>query len=323
MPLQMDAATLELTQLIALQPEKDTQSVTHSNQIQINLNMSATHFWINGKIKATSEAMIHVSDLGLLRGMGIFDYFLVEKGKAIFMKEHIDRFFRSAKHLDMTIPVSKSELAAAIKEVLQVNKEKNAAIRIVLTGGYAADGYTYNGQNNLLILQHNFVAHDPGLHQRGMHLMTYSHQRILPEVKSTNYLLPIILKKDMDAISADDVLYHFDNRVSETSRANFFIIDSKGVLITSVGNVLKGITRNKTIEVARQVMEVEVRPFTIEEMWAAEEAFITSTTKGILAVTKIDNKVFGNGQPGEKTLFLVGRLNNLMKTHVASSATIL
>ncbi len=103
--------------------------------------------------------------------------------------------------------------------------------------------------------------------------------------------------------------------VSETSRANFFIINQEGTLITSTGNVLEGITRNKTLEIAKDKMNVEVRPFTIEEMWDAKEVFITSTTKGVLAVTKIDNKVVGNGRPGEKTLFLAELLNKLVAEH--------
>ncbi len=278
---------------------------------------------VNGQVTPSAQSVLQISDLGLLRGYGIFDYFLIREGKTVFMSEHIQRFFRSAAQLKMEVPFTERELVGQVADLVKANGIADAGIRLLLTGGYADDGYTPSGTCNCLILQHRYAIPGPELYAQGIHLMLHNYQRDLPEVKSTNYLVPVALQERLRDIGADDVLYHFNDFVSETSRANLFIITQDGRLVTSTGNVLKGITRNKLLPLAEKVMPVEERLFTLTELREAAEAFITSTTKGVLAVTRIDQQPVADGKPGSKTLTLAEHLKEFSKNHLATKTALI
>ena len=93
---------------------------------------------------------------------------------------------------------------------------------------------------------------------------------------------------------ADDLLYHFKNQVSESPRSNFFLITAGDTVVTPADNMLKGITRNNLIKVAKDHFAVEERTVTVKELATAKAAFITSTTKQILPVRQIDDVAYSD-----------------------------
>jgi D-alanine transaminase/branched-chain amino acid aminotransferase len=133
---------------------------------------------------------------------------------------------------------------------------------------------------------------------RSIALMTYAHQRQLPDVKTIDYLMAIWLQPLLREKGADDVLYHHNGVIAECPRANFFLVTAEGTLVTPAANVLKGITRMKVLEVARGQFATEERDVLLDEVRTAKEAFITSTTKHVLPVTLIDGLPVGNGMIG-------------------------
>jgi branched-chain amino acid aminotransferase len=259
---------------------------------------------VNGELSPIKEAKIQITDLGLLRGFGIFDFFTIKNSKPVFMQDHLNRFYNSAKLMQLDIAYSQEELTDQILKLVQVNGLENAAIRLVLTGGYSPDGFTPD-KPNLLILQHPYKDVDPSIYEKGCKLITYEHTRVLPEVKTTSYFIPILLSKKMAEENAVDVLYHDSNGwITETSRSNFFIISSEGKLVTPNKNILRGITRMHTLEVAYDQLEIEKRDLNMSELSTAREAFITSTTKGVLPIVQVGTQVIGNGKPGKVTKHL-------------------
>ncbi|MBL4755492.1 MAG: aminotransferase class IV, partial [Flavobacteriales bacterium] len=119
-----------------------------------------------------------------------------------------------------------------------------------------------------------------------------------------HYLNAIKLQPLKEKYGVFDLLYHFKGSVLECPRNNFFIFKDK-VLITAGDDVLKGVTRKKILELAAGVFEVQERRLTLAELWEADEAFISGTTKRIIPVVKIDDQQIGDGQVGECTQKLI------------------
>lgn len=258
------------------------------------------YYNLNGKLTQANEVSLHVSDLSILRGFGIFDYFLVKKYEPLFLKDYLGRFYTSAEKLGLDVPVNQNELIRLIKELIAANGLSEAGIRLVLTGGYALDSYTPTAPN-LIIMEHEFKAPPAWQFDQGIRLLTYGHQRELPEIKSINYLTGIRLQAKLKAQQADYLLYHDQSIIRESDRSNFFGITEDGVLVTPHEKILLGITRKQLIRLASEVMPVEEREVNLEEIPKFREAFLTSSTKGVMPVVQIDEHSLGDGKPGDLT----------------------
>lgn len=271
------------------------------------------YYDVNGGLRQKYTASFRLDDLGLLRGYGIFDYFLVRQGVPMFFDDYTERFYRSARLLGLEVPVSTTELCQRIARLLEANREKDTAIRLLLTGGYADDSYTPI-EPNFAIMQHSMPTVAPERYEEGIKLMLYRHLREVPEVKSTNYLTGILIREQLRQAGAPEVLYHDGRLVSESARSNFFIITAEGVLVTPADQVLHGVTRKHVLALARQAgIRTEERDLALSELSTAAEAFLTSTIKGVLPVVQIDDIRIGDGKPGP-----VSRgLRELWQNHVA------
>ncbi len=254
--------------------------------------------YFNGEIIPVSDARIGLDDLALVRGFGIFDFFIFERFQPRFLDEYLDRFFRSANYLGLQSPASKGELRLAIHELIAANEQADGCIRLVLTGGYAKDGFT-PGKGNLFVLQMAMYGPPTEQYEHGAKLATYQHQRELPNVKSINYLSGIYLLPWLKERDAHYVLYHDGKYLRESDRSNFFMVTQDDVLVTPKEKILEGITRKKVLEQALKAgRKVEVREVLLTELKDAKEAFLTNTTKGALPVCMIDGQAVGNGKPG-------------------------
>ncbi|MFZ1749963.1 MAG: aminotransferase class IV [Saprospiraceae bacterium] len=246
--------------------------------------------FLNGKIIPTSDASLNINDLALLRGYGVFDFFRVIDGRAIFLEDYLDRFERSVDGLGLKLQYQRSELKNNILELIKLNHAPLLGIKIVCTGGYATDGYTPT-DTNLFMLAKPFQFYP---YLKDLKLMKVEHQRELHQIKSINYLMPVSLIPKMRTINADDVLYHLNGQISESSRSNIFIIKND-VLITPDTGILEGITRKKILAFAEEILPLEIRPVTLEELAEADEVFLTASTKRISPVTAIDDISYDRG----------------------------
>ncbi|MBC7409731.1 MAG: aminotransferase class IV [Arcicella sp.] len=253
--------------------------------------------YLNGEILPAEKAQLHVSDLGLLRGYGIFDFFRSIDGQPVFMEDHLDRFENSARLMGLPIPESRDKLREIIYEIIRLNPQKLLGVKMIMTGGYSEDGYTPSSKSNLVVIGKPFEFKPADV---GMKLMTLEYRREIPEIKTLNYIVPIRAIQQMKAVEADDVLYYKDGKISESSRSNIFIIKDKKV-ITPVDGALFGVTRKHILNFAKNHFEVEERDVTTQEFWEADEVFTTGSTKRIIAITQVDNQVFSDGKVGTIT----------------------
>lgn len=263
--------------------------------------MSITHCHINGELTSLSAAAIGVSDLALLRGYGVFDFFLFDKGQPRFLEDYLERFLRSAETLHLKLPVAKENLKDSVFEVIQANSETSGGIRLVLTGGYSADCYAPT-EGNLLVLQSPFPKLSRELYEKGASVASHQYQREYPEAKSLNYITGIALLPWLKEVGANFPLYHDGEFYRESDRSNFFLVNQDDVLVTPAKKILMGITRAKVIQLARELeVKVEEREVGVAEVSDAREIFFTSSIKGLIPITKLDQKQVGDGFPGPIT----------------------
>ena len=134
-----------------------------------------------------------------------------------------------------------------------------------LTGGYSKDGFTPTTPN-LILLEDELSVYDPKLYSKGINLIKSKYQREIPEAKTTNYLNAIRMLKEMKKKDALDILYYNDKFITETARSNFFIIGHDDVIHTSKDKVLKGITRQKVIQLAKNHYKVKEENIRMEDL---------------------------------------------------------
>lgn len=256
--------------------------------------------YLNNSFLEEDKAVLQVNDLSILRGYGVFDFLRTYNGSPLFLEHHLDRFFHSASQMYLCLEQSRKELTEIILELARRNNLVQSGIRILLTGGYSSDGYKPS-KPNLLLLEQSLEMPLEGSLKAGIRVISYEYLRELPSVKSTNYLMGVWLQEKIRERGAADVLYFRDGIVSEFPRANVFIVTKEGKLVTPARNILKGITRMKVLELARDKFEVEERAVMLEEVKAAAEVFMTSTTKRVMPVVQVDEVLIGEGRRGEVT----------------------
>ena len=258
------------------------------------------HYNVNGQIVPASSATLAVNDLAILRGYGIFDYFLFDHFQPLYVEEYLERFFRSAALMHLTPPMSKMELHRAVLELIAANQAERGGIRLVLTGGYTPDGYT-PVEPNLIIMQHPWPSHPEHCYTDGVKLLTAPFSREIPEVKTINYMMGIRMLPKLKEAGAKEVLYHTGDRITESTRSNFFLLKKDGTLVTQAEDILLGITRRQVLDLAAPLTKVEVRDLKLDELSEAREAFLTGSTKKIMPVVQINALQIGDGRPGEFT----------------------
>jgi branched-chain amino acid aminotransferase len=255
--------------------------------------------YINGSFVRFDELRLHVSDLGLQRGYGIFDYFREIDGKIYFLEDYLERFYTSAAGLALPVPLDRQQLTDLIYILVRENNYRDSGIKLLLTGGNSTDFQTPSVPN-FIVLNVPGQPSYPGANENGVKLLLHEFLRYLPEVKTLYYLPLVRLLPQMKAEGATDVLFHFNGRISETSRSNIFLV-KHGRIITPGTGVLKGITRKNLINILKGHIHVEERNVSFQELMTCHEAFITSTTRHIHPVIQIGTQVIGSGNVGEVT----------------------
>jgi branched-chain amino acid aminotransferase len=266
--------------------------------------------FINDDFLPAANAVVHVNDLAVQRGYGVFDFFKISEGHIFFIDDYLDRFYRSAEYLRLTVPLGRIQLTEVVRSMIQQNQLAESGIKIILTGGYSTDGYT-PAKPNLIITQHPLVLPDAAVVDNGVGIITHEYLRDLPEAKSINYIMGIWLMKRLQQEKAADVLYHERGIVSEFPRCNFFIVKKDNTVVTPARSVLHGVTRKNILKIAAQEFGATEGTITLDDVYNASEAFLTSTTKRVLPVIRVDDRIIGSGRPGPVSLALLEGLKQL------------
>lgn len=266
---------------------------------------------MNGALIPLKEAKISVLDLSIIRGFGIYEGITAFDGKLFRFEDHWERFINSAQTLGLSVPNTKEEIEKAMVKLAANNAPgARASLRMVLTGGESKNGLEHIPGNETLIITAGIVTPlPPELYERGGHLIRHDHQRFVPEIKTINYITAVTLQKKRTDAGAIEILYTNDNRVLECATSNIFMVKNGAVCTPSI-DILPGITRKVTLEIARTHYPVEERPISTEEFFNADEVFLTSSFKDIVPIISVDDQTIGAGTPGPITKDLMQRFSD-------------
>ena len=267
--------------------------------------------WLNGKLVDKAKAKLTVFDHGTLYGDGVFEGIRAYNGKVFQCQAHIDRLFNSARCIRLAIPYTKQEVSASIYEALEANNLANAYIRLVVTRGVGTLGLSPSKcpAPNVYIITDQVELYPEEMYREGMAVIVAktirtSPRMLSPAVKSLNYLNNIMAKVEAtEAGVAEAVMLNEHGNVAECTGDNIFIVKD-GQLITtpSSAGILEGITRTVVMRLAERLdVPLAEKDITPEEVYSADECFLTGTAAEVIAVTRVDGKAIGNGRPGPMT----------------------
>ena len=275
--------------------------------------------FLHDRFVENNEVLLHVSDLSIQRGYGVFDFCRTMNGIPLFLQDHLDRFYASASAMHLPIKKNAEELSSIIHHLIKKTGISEAGIRIMLTGGNSTDGY-HPAEPTLVITCNPVQTPTEADFEKGYAIIPHEYQRELPHVKSINYMMAVWLQPMLKEKKADDFLYYTEESVTEFPRANVFIVTRDQKLVTPAHNILKGITRKQVLLLAADMIAVEERNIPVDEFSTASEIFLTATTKKIIPVLKLKNKIISEGKPGIITRKLHGKFLELENslTHLVS-----
>ncbi len=269
--------------------------------------------YLNGAIIPAEQAAISPYDVGLLRGYAVFDLLQTIGGVPFQFTEHITRFRASAEMLGLEVPATDDEIAEITVELLRLNECTEATVRYVLTGGESPDGMHFDPSTpTFLIITHEIFSVPAQFYATGAKLITHEYRRELPEAKTTNYLTWLRNHHALDAAGAIDVLYHADGLVSEAATASFYIVRD-GRIHAPASGVLRGTVGELVLGLAALEYELVLGDVTLEEALSADEAFITSSVRGVVPVVHVDDHIIGDGTVGPVTTRLMEICRGAMK----------
>jgi branched-chain amino acid aminotransferase len=266
--------------------------------------------WQNGQQVPWEEANIHPSAYGLHYGMGVFEgvraYEALE-GPAVFrLKEHLDRLYASAGICGIEIPHTQVELTEAISENISLNDFKNCYIRPIVYWDSGGLGIRSVCQASVTIIAWEWPhAMNAEKKARGLRVTISPwkkfHSSMLPTTaKSTGqYINSILAARDATVRGFDEaILLDLNGNLAEGAVENIFLVRS-GKLLTNdeKSSILLGITRDSVIEIARDLgYQVEIRALTPEDLFTADEAFLTGTAIEIAPIREVDGRIIGDGR---------------------------
>jgi branched-chain amino acid aminotransferase len=263
--------------------------------------MMANIYYVDGKFVPDSEAVFPINDLGLLRGYGCFDFMRTYNGRVIFIQDHVQRLFRSAKQIGIELPLSESELIQLVEETLRRNPPVESNVRILVTGGTSPDFITPQGRPRIAIMVASLSQYPPAWYAEGAQIITVAHIRAIPGAKTIDYIRAIMVLAEARQKGAIEAVYvDPEGRVREGTTSNIFAFIGDR-LVTPGTDILNGITRQKVLGLAEGIYSVDIRDLRRSELVHADEVFITSSNRLIVPIARVDDEVIGAGRPGERT----------------------
>jgi branched-chain amino acid aminotransferase len=272
--------------------------------------------YVNGRIASAEAAAIPVYDHGFLYGEGVYETLRTYNRVPFLLDRHIRRLRASAAYLQLPVPFSDDQLASWIDDTMAaVGPMREAYIRVLLTRGVGE--LTYDVQSTpvpSLVIIVKPLEEPParvltdGIKVALVPILRNHPGSVNPVIKSNNLLNNALAMQEANRRGADEgLMCNYRGELSECSQANFFIVrDGAALTPRNEAGLLEGLTRNFLFEVGDDI-GVAVRYETLfpADLQSADEAFITSTTRELSPVTRIDDKPVGTGTPGPVT----GRLH--------------
>jgi branched-chain amino acid aminotransferase len=268
--------------------------------------------YVDGAFVPRHEARVSVFDSGFVLGDGVWEGLRLKNGHLIQLDAHLHRLFEGANSIALDIGLSRDQVAAAVSETLARNGMTDGAhVRLMVSRGIKKtvnqDPRFVIGKATVVIVA-EYKTPRPESKTRGLSLFTSAFRTSTPDVfdlRLNSHSRLNLIQALIQAINAgadEALMLDPQGFVASCNSTNFFIV-RRGALWTSTGAFcFKGLTRQAVLDSWRAAgLPADERPFTLAEVYAADEAFITGTLGGVTPVTRVDGRVIGTGTPGAMT----------------------
>ncbi|WP_135555042.1 branched-chain-amino-acid transaminase [Paenibacillus cymbidii] len=283
----------------------------------------AQWIYLNGEYVSKENALISVYDHGFLYGDGIFEGIRIYNGNIFKGKEHLDRLYDSAKSIMLNIPLSYAEMRQVLIETIRKNEMKDGYIRLVVSRGPGDLGLDprRSPKANVIIIVEKLAIYSEEAYRNGLRTVSVSTRRNVPDalnpkIKSLNYLNNILVKIQANLADVGEaIMLNSQGYVAEGSSDNIFII-KRGVVYTPpcYCGALEGITRAAIIELCGRLgYTLKEEPFTLHDVYVADEVFFTGTAAEVIAVREVDGRTIGEGKAGPITTHLLQAFRGIVE----------
>jgi D-alanine transaminase len=279
--------------------------------------------YVNGRYLPFREAKIHVEDRGYQFADGVYEVCEVRGGRLIDERRHIARLQRSLGELRIPMPMSVKALGVILREVVAKNRIGYGLVYLQISRGVARRDHAFPSPSvapSVVVTARSLnMRRNEALAATGIAVISVPDNRWGRVDIKTVGLLPNVLARQtaVDQGARDAWFVDKDGVVMEASSANAWIVTPSGALVTRHADhaILRGITRTVVFDAVKgQGLSIEERTFTLQEAFAAREAFITSATQLVLPVVKIDGRTIGDGKPGPIASALRGAFHSYAET---------
>lgn len=284
--------------------------------------MAQQWIYLNGDFVTKEDAKISVYDHGFLYGDGIFEGIRIYDGNIFRLKEHLDRLYDSAKSIQLDIPLTWEEMQEAVVETVRRNERRDGYIRLVVSRGPGDLGLDprHCPKAWVIIIVEQLAIYPEEAYRNGLVSISVSPRRNIPDalnpkIKSLNYLNNILVKLQANLAGVGEaIMLNAQGYVAEGSSDNIFIV-KKGVVYTPptwVG-ALEGITRGAIMELCGKLgYPLKEEPFTLHDVYTADEVFFTGTAAEVIAVREVDGRTIGAGKAGPITMHLLEEFRKIV-----------
>lgn len=268
--------------------------------------------YVNGRYCPHREARVHVEDRGYQFADGVYEVVLVCRGAMVDETPHLDRLDRSLAEMRIRPPMARGPLKLVLREVLRRNRLSDGLIYLQVTRGVARRDHAFPAgvAPAFVVTAKRLALPDQEGSMAGISVIT------IPDIRwkrcdiKTISLIPNVLGKQMARESGAGEAWQVaeDGTVTEGTSTNAWIVTGEGELVTRETSqaILAGVTRARLIALARaHGLTLHERSFTVEEAKSAREAFLTSATSFVKPITRIDDRVVGNGVAGSFSMRLL------------------
>jgi branched-chain amino acid aminotransferase len=268
-----------------------------------------TRININGVITAPEEARISVLDHGLLFGDSVYETLRTYAHKPFLFSRHFARLEHSAAGIDLRLPWSKSKTLEEVQKTLFADE---CRVRLMITRGVGELGPDIETCTDptVIIIVVPLVALPERVYEQGVDVVISSVRRSgrFADIKTGSLIHQVLSRREAKSKHAfEAILLTADDKLSDGITSNIYLI-REGKLLTPAhdAGIVEGITRGVVLDLAQQIgLEVIEGFFDVAEIDRAEEMFLTSTTREVVPVVKVDGKPVGTGKPGPVALSLL------------------
>jgi branched-chain amino acid aminotransferase len=273
--------------------------------------MSAT-VNVNGRITPDCEAVISVFDHGFLYGEGIYETMRTYSGRPFLFERHMRRLRRSAGMIELTLPFTDEELAEQIRQTQSAAKlDGEAYIRVLITRGVGELTYDLKAtpHPSIVIIVKPHVDPPAEVYEQGVRVAIVDVVRnhpasVNPMIKSNNLMnSALAMQEALRSNAFEGVMRNYKGELTECTTANLFVVTNDVVYTPPLEvGLLPGITREFLFDVAATTgVTVEEKILRDDDLFGADEAFLTSTTRELVPIVTVDDRAIGNGRPGPIT----------------------